>query len=149
MWQRIQTVFLAVIIIALLIALVQPVWHFEGDSKSILLTPFYFSDGLAAVYMPYSITAIIMIAIITIAFTSLRKYKDRVLQMKLGALNSLLLIGAIGSSVYFSMELMKTYEGGAFGLGLYLPAGAVFFNMLANFFIRRDERLVRDSDRLR
>lgn len=150
MWQRIQTVFLCILIIALLISLVQPIWFHQMDGKVVSMTPFYFSeDGATYFYMPYSITAILTIAAITIAITSLRKYKDRVLQMKLGAFNSLLLVAIIGVSVYFSMQLMKKFEGGQYGLGLFLPAGAVFCNMLANFFIRRDERLVRNSERLR
>jgi hypothetical protein len=150
MWQRIQTLFLTVLIIALLISLVQPIWLYHVDGKVVTLTPFYFSeDGSAFLYMPYSVTAILIIAVVTIAFTSIRKYKDRVLQMKLGAFNSLLLVGIIATSVYFSLQLMKKFEGGEYGLGLFLPAGAVVCNMLANFFIRRDERLVRNSERLR
>lgn len=150
MWQRIQTVFLVLLIIVLLISLVQPIWHFADGETEVVLTPFYFLEkGSANLYTPYAIIAILTIACITIAFTSARKFKDRVLQMKLGAFNSLLLVGVIGGSVYFAMELAKNYEGGTYGPGLYLPGAAVLFNMLANFFIRRDEKLVRNSDRLR
>ena len=33
--------------------------------------------------------------------------------------------------------------------GLYLPAAAILFVVLANYFIRKDERLVKSMDRLR
>ena len=36
-----------------------------------------------------------------------------------------------------------------FKLGTMLPMGGLIFNSLANRFIRRDEKLVRDSDRMR
>jgi hypothetical protein len=67
----------------------------------------------------------------------------------MGALNSLFMAGTIASAVIFSNQLMKTYSGGVYGLGLWLPGIAVVCNLLANRFIRRDEKLVRDSNRLR
>jgi len=70
--------------------------------------------------------------------------------MKLGALNSLFMAVTIFSSVYFATDLIKATEaGGRYGLGLWLPGLAVICNLVANFFIRKDERLVRDSERLR
>jgi hypothetical protein len=85
----------------------------------------------------------------TVAFISIGKFKNRYTQMKLGAFNSLLIAGTMASAVYFATQLSKTVEGGAFGLGLWLPGAAVVCNLLANQFIRRDERIVKDSDRLR
>ena len=150
MWQRIQTVFLTIIIIVLLLSLVQPIWILKTDGKEdIVLTPFYFLHEGVYAYVPFCLTAVLSIAVMTIAFTSIRKYKNRMLQMKLVALNSLLLVGVIGSSVYFAVDLLQRFQGGHYGFGLYLPIAAVVSNLLANFFIRRDEKLVRDSDRLR
>jgi hypothetical protein len=51
--------------------------------------------------------------------------------------------------VLFSNQFIKTYQDGKYGLGLWLPGVAVIFNLIANRLIRRDERLVRDSERLR
>ena len=70
------------------------------------------------------------------------------LQVKLGALNSLFMVGIIAAAVLFSNSFVKTF-GGMYGFGLWLPGVAVLSNMLANFFIRRDEKIVRDSNRLR
>jgi hypothetical protein len=69
--------------------------------------------------------------------------------MKLGALNSLFLAGIIVCAYIFSNQLAKTFQGGQYGLGLWLPGVAVLCNLLANRFIRRDEKIVRDSNRLR
>jgi hypothetical protein len=114
-----------------------------------VLTAFYLLKEDNYHYLPYSLTSVLGIAAMTIAFIEIRKYKNRLLQMKLGALNSFLLAGTIGSSFYFSNSMMKTFQSGHFGLGLWLPGIAVICNLFANRFIRRDERIVKDSDRLR
>jgi hypothetical protein len=155
MWQRIQTVFLVIVIISLIAAILFPIWvHQDSIDQMHQLFAFHYSktpingERITA-YFPYSITAILAIAAITIAIIEIGKYKDRVLQMKLGALNSLFLAGMILTAYILSNQLAKTYQGGHFELGLWLPGIAVLCNLLANFFIRRDERIVRDSNRLR
>lgn len=124
-----------------------------------MLTSFYLlteeqgSDGNMQVfsYMPYSVTAMLTVAAITIAILEMTKYKNRMTQMKLGALNSLFLVGVILAAFYFSNQLIKSLNAGngQYGLGMWLPGVAVLCNLLANRFIRRDEKLVRDSNRLR
>jgi glucan phosphoethanolaminetransferase (alkaline phosphatase superfamily) len=154
MWQRIQTVFLVLAIISLIISIFIPIWVLEESSgKSHELYALHYSvteDGVKTThYFPYSLTAILLLAAATIAFTEIRKFKDRFLQIKLGTLNSVFLALALGSAVYFFSQMTKTYPGGHYGLGLYLPAVAVLCNWVAIRFIRRDEKIVRDSDRLR
>jgi hypothetical protein len=150
MWQRIQTVFLAVAILALLISLVLPIWSSEAGDVALVLTAFYYKSGEVYQYNPYCLTAVLAIASATLAFIEITKYKARFTQMKLGALNSLFMAATIGSAVYFAGQLIKSVEsGGQYGLGLWLPGVAVVCNLLANRFIRKDERLVRDADRLR
>ncbi len=100
-------------------------------------------------YLPYCITAVLAVASITLSVIEIGKYKNRMLQMKIGALNSLFLAGTILSAFLLSNQLTKEFGGGQLGLGLWLPGIAVICNLLANRFIRRDEKLVRDSNRLR
>ena len=151
MWQRIQTVFLVIVIIALLASLVLPIWSVEVNGETRVLTSFYYLNNGTYQYNPYSLTAIIAVAAATIALTEITKFKNRLTQIKLGALNSLFLVGVLFGSFYFSNQLMKGLEGtkGQYGLGMWLPFVAVVCNLLANRFIRRDEKLVRDSNRLR
>ena len=145
MWQRIQTVFMALVIISLLVSFILPIWKFENN----VLTAFYFLQETNYQYFPYVLTAVLGVAACTVSFIQIRSFKNRLLQMKLGALNSLFLTCTIGSAFYFSNSMMKTFQAGQFGLGLWMPGAAVVFNLLANQFIRRDEKLVRDSDRIR
>lgn len=149
MWQRVQTIFLCIGVVALFVSLVQPIWTLQNNEGAHILTPFYYLNGDIHQYMPFSLTAILSVASITIIITEIRKYKNRLAQMKLGALNSLILVGVIGSSVYFATQFVNQFQGGSYGFGMYLPVVAVICNLIANYFIRRDEKLVRDSDRLR
>lgn len=157
MWQRIQTVFLAIVIVSLVATIFFPIWVHSDGTNTHELYALHFStkfsgehgDGIHTQYFPYSLTAMVAIAAITIAIIEIRKYKNRLLQMKLGALNSLFIAGTIACAVIFTNPLVKQYEGGKYGLALWLPGIAVICNLLANQFIRRDERIVRDSNRLR
>jgi Na+-transporting NADH:ubiquinone oxidoreductase subunit NqrE len=154
MWQRIQTLFLVIAIISLILSMFYPIWVYEiGPDENHKLSQLNYAvsqNGMTTEdYLPYCITGILTIAAMTIAVIEIRKYKDRVLQMKLGALNSLFMAGSIAAAVIFSNQLEKLYPGGQHALGLWLPGIAVVCNLVSNRFIRRDERIVRDSDRLR
>lgn len=149
MWQRIQTVFLVITIIALLISLIQPVW-IGPEGSTLILTPFYLLQNDQYSYLPYSITAILDVAGITLALIEIRRYDNRLLQMKLGALNTLILAGMMISAIWLSSNLTEQHPAGfRYGVGLYMIFAAVICNWIALRFIRRDERLVKDSERLR
>lgn len=150
MWQRIQTVFLAITILSLAIALVQPIWMVQSGDSMIVLTPFYLLKDSVYTYFPYALTAALAVAGITLTIFEIRRYDNRQLQIKLGALNALILALYMICAVWFSSKLSEEYASGfKYGLGLYLTFVAVIANWLAIRFIRRDERIVKDSDRLR
>lgn len=150
MWQRIQTVFLAFTVIALIISLVQPIWIGQSEGTTIILTPFYLLQNDQYAYLPYSISAMLAVASITLALLELRRYDNRVVQMKLGVLNTLILAGMMVSAMWFSSDLTEKFPNGfKYGIGLYMIFAAVICNWIAVRFIRRDERLVKESDRIR
>lgn len=83
---------------------------------------------------------------------SIFKYKNRMTQVKLNALFSLVSAITIVGAVYYSLKgnaLIVPEQQGAFLMGFYLPVVAMFSNFLANRFIRKDEALVRSADRIR
>ena len=149
MWQRIQTVFLVLTILALGIALVQPVWIGQSGEETITLTPFYLLQQNQYLYIPYSIVAMFAVAGITLSIIEIRRFDNRMLQMKIGALNTLILAGMMISAMWFSSDLTENFPGFRYGWGLYMIFVAVICNWVALRFIRRDERLVKDSDRIR
>ncbi|MBL7839153.1 MAG: DUF4293 domain-containing protein [Cyclobacteriaceae bacterium] len=149
MWQRIQTVFLAVAAIALIVALVQPLWEARVGEEKIILTPFYLLQNNQYLYYPYALTAVLTVAGLTLTFLTIRRYDNRMVQMKLGLFNTLILTAVMGCIVIFVLQLNKQYPLAHNGIAMYFVFGAVVCNWLAVRFIRRDEKLVRDSDRLR
>lgn len=159
MLQRIQTIFLLLVIICMGLTFFFPLWTLlaEDGSKiyelfNLKLNSYSSVDGsLTELYFPYSFVGSLAIASITIAIIEITKFNNRLLQMKLGALNAMLMAATMGLSVYFATDLITSgaSNGGIYGLGLFLPAAAMICNIIANRFIRKDERLVRSVDRIR
>jgi hypothetical protein len=155
MWQRIQTVFLGLVVASMVVSLFLPLLKVVEGAKEIQLFPLHFSTIEAGqrttAYFPYSLTAILMVAAATIAVMEIRRFDNRITQIKLGTLNSLILAAALGSAVYFFTQVSNKYEAGSAHLPpvLWIMFIGVACNWLAVRFIRRDEKLVRDSDRLR
>lgn len=149
MWQRIQTVFLGIGAIALIVALVQPLWEARVGEEKIVLTPFYLLQNGQYAYYPYALTAVLAVAGLTLTFLTIRRYDNRLVQMKLGLFNTLILTGVMICIVLFVVKLNKQYPGGENGIAMWFVFAAVICNWLAVRFIRKDEKLVKDSDRLR
>lgn len=155
MWQRIQTVFLAIVVVVMIASMFFPLWKYV-DSAGVRyeLYPLHYSiingEQRNTAYFPYAVTAVLMIAGATVAVQTIRRYDNRVLQMKLAALNTLLLMLVMGATVYFSSKLNDEFNYVGMSRGaLWTIFAGVLFNWLAMRFIRRDEKIVRDSDRLR
>jgi len=154
MWQRKQTVFLAIAIACLVGMIFFPVWEAKTETTRMTLYPLYYGvkqgETGSVVYFPYCIIAILGIAAATIAVMEIGKFENRLLQLKLGALNSLLMAGCMGSAAYLAIKLIQAnHLSGNYGISLFFPAVAMVCNAIANRFIRKDENLVKDSDRIR
>ncbi len=84
--------------------------------------------------------------VIFLSLATIFLYNNRVLQMNLGKLNIIVLIGLLAYAGYlFSTLTVAT----SLGFGLILPALVFVFTLLANQNIKKDEKLVRSADRLR
>lgn len=158
MLQRIQTVFLLLIVLLMGATLIFPIWSYtaaEGTEIHHVLFALYYegvdaSNNLVTIFFPYSLVATLAIGSITVTIIEISKFKNRLLQMKLGALNSLLMAGTLILAIYFVNNLMESKGvAGGYGVGLYLPGVAMICNVIANRFIRKDEKLVRSVDRIR
>jgi len=160
MLQRVQTVFLALVFVSMIVSVVSPHWQkFHSETKEIA--------QLTAVKLTHYIDinseekqsetwtfyiAILALLASGVSIYSTLSYKNRLTQIKLGALNSLLMGGALILSVYYSFDgekLFNTGMKGAYLVGFYAIFAGLFFNVIANRFIRRDERLARSVDRIR
>lgn len=169
MIQRIQTIFLFITAVLLVVLLFVPIWknqEMNGGTLSgkLLLDAFKLkfdaipnnSDSvITKMFIPEKNVIYIAVLALSAALSSLfsiTKFKNRILQLKLGMLTSLLtsaLLGAIFLAIKQGNDLLNTSNKGEYLIGFFLPIGALIFNMLANRFIKKDENLVRSVDRLR
>ncbi len=163
MIQRIQSVFLFLIAVTLICFLFLPIWSkMDANGQEYVLNAFSLAasstpstTGNTAATLSKSTMVIAILAILAslVALYEIFQYKNRLTQMKLGFLNTLLLAGLMGSCFYYvsyvGEEVIKGPGRGEYEAGFYLPLLALALNALANRFIRRDEQLVRSVDRLR
>ena len=159
MIQRIQSIFLLIVSVAMFAMPFFPLWQInvESESRNLIITAFYSLDkveGQEAVFTPFPYAIIGFIAILAgmVAVIELFKYKNRLTQIKLGALNALLISATLVVSMFLILGANKPYAPEIYGTyypAIYFPVVALVFNLLANRFIRRDEKLVRSVDRLR
>jgi ABC-type enterochelin transport system permease subunit len=127
----------------------------ENGSDFINLTPFYLEQSIGGAaptlhYVPYMFIAALCVAAATLAVIEITRYNNRLLQIKLGALNSLFMAATVVLMFVFSNQIAEEQQAqGQLGIALFLPVAAMIFNLLANRFIRKDEKLVRSVDRIR
>lgn len=161
MIQRIQSVFLLLLVLSMVAMLFLPLWAKTDATtgEEVVLTAWNIKSYMpadAAEGTPVkSAIAIGMLAIAAavIALYEIFQFKNRLNQMKLGLLNTLVLAALLGTSFYYAAyvgaELVKADNNGAYEAGFYFPMLGLLLNALANRFIKRDEDLVRSVDRLR
>lgn len=154
MIQRIQTVFLFLAVIALVVFNIYPYWQSgtapEGEVVNLmsyaLVTGIIDSPTLE--FGLYSIVAGLSGIGIILLMIEIFSYKNRVLQMKIAIGISFLMSINLVLMTYFVIDLQNEHEGG-FGIGIFVFALAMLLNILARRFIQKDEKLIRSVDRLR
>jgi heme/copper-type cytochrome/quinol oxidase subunit 2 len=169
MIQRVQTIFLFLIAVAMVVALTNPLWEKVGPISTEMahLTALQYSQqqsvpqqaGLPAQQLPTTIVTSLWYLALLVALVALSsvyaifQYRNRLTQTALCAVNALMLTAIMGIVLYRALYAGKEYgnpaDQGNFLIGFYAIIAALVFNALANRFIRRDEKLVRGSDRLR
>lgn len=153
MIQRVQSLFLLGVVICLAVFLFLPIWVKTGTATNEMLElkAFSLSTPQGLLTTPYLGIGIAAIISMIVALIELFQFKSRLNQMKLGALNSLIMALTLGATVYLIVTADQLITGpkGDFEPGFYLPIVAMILNIVANRFIRRDELLVRSVDRLR
>ena len=160
MIQRIQSVFLLLMAISMLLMLFFPIWvKGDPDGELVILNAFNlsFEDHSGLIKEVISQKSVIYISIIAlisagISLYSIFQYKNRLTQMKLGLLNSVVIILVVAGAFYAMTKgkaMVSPTDAENFKIGFMLPVIALLFNSLANRFIKRDEKLVRDADRMR
>ncbi|WP_200975717.1 DUF4293 domain-containing protein [Echinicola sp. 20G] len=159
MIQRVQTIFLFLVAVAMLLVTYFPIWSQvnTGQTETMTLTAWYMThldvanDTVIEETGTFYIGALAILAAL-IALYSLSQFKTRTKQMFLNMINSLVMVINLGLIVYltysFNIDFNPTASG-AFMIGFYCIIVAMVFNIVANRFIRKDEMLVKSVDRIR
>ncbi len=161
MIQRIQTIFLFLYIAALISTFFFPVWQkisFDDQTNEVdvivtghVSSVVYDKAGDAIIIDNFWVGGFIIIACI-VAAMSIFSFRNRLTQIKLGTLNSLftsLLVIYYLYEIFYNIDYVDIKDKISFLISFYLIFLAIFFNFLANRFIRKDELLVRESERIR
>lgn len=160
MIQRVQTIFLFLVVIAMGVTIGTPLWEQvatgSGTGDSWNLTAFMMSnlDSTGEVIQSSSKWYIAALASFAglLALISIFQYKNRGKQMMLNMINSLIMVGLV-VTVFLTTngvnEEIQATDSGTFLIGFWAILAAMVCNMVANRFIRKDEALVRSVDRIR
>jgi hypothetical protein len=161
MLQRIQTVFLFIIAVLMVLFQLFPIWTTSPGVEGTVyrLYAFFLFVGPENnpeagnwVFWPFFIPGVFAGLVIIVTLVEAFSYKKRMTQIKMGALNSLLLAGVLISTIWFVNQGQAEWtveHPGNYGIGIFFPVVSIINNLLANRFIRKDENLVRSMDRIR
>ncbi len=152
MWQRAQTIYLALIVICLSLTLVFPFASYPTEAGELTLSIGGLTENAKEVtsLFPYYILIALTLAL---ALFSITQFKDRKRQLALGKINYILIIATVAllfwdtSSIATALNVAE--EDISYGISMFLPVVALPLTFLANRGIKSDEKLIKSVDRLR
>lgn len=158
MIQRVQTIFLFLVAVAMGVTIGTELWNqtgvTQGDTWN--LTAFTLSnlDANGEVIQSSSKWYLGALAAFAglLAMISIFQYRTRSRQMLLNMINSLVMVSLVAATFLTTNGInsaIQAKEGGSYEIGFWSILVAMVMNMLANRFIKKDEALVRSVDRIR
>jgi hypothetical protein len=153
MLQRIQTVYLSLALLSLTLMFAFRISIFTNETSEWFFSVYGLqpshseADGL--IWFPPFVLNVLLIILLLVIITM---FKNRKIQMMLGRLSYLLILGYFVLLYFWTDGIADVLipEGkAAYGAGIYFPVAALAFVFLANRAIKKDEQLVKSLDRLR
>lgn len=153
MIQRIQSVYMLIVEILLIVCLCSPVGRFVSNGNvCAVMNNLTLRDGKGAVlsYSLWALCTIISIAIVT-TLLAIFLFRKRMRQIRFLIFNTILMIGYCIAYIAFIFVLKGQFEGASFTPTAFvaIPVVAIIFNWLAIRAIGADEMMVRAADRIR
>jgi len=157
MIQRIQSLFLLCVLFACIACFSLPFWTYTGQDYNytylVSLFAVELTEGNAQNLFVSTMPIIVIISVSAIlSIVSIFYYKNRLIQIKINNYNlflTIIFIGAIYLWIPYMIEEKLPNAIRNWNYGLILPLFSLIFLILANRFIKKDEKLVRSTDRLR
>ena len=151
MIQRIQSVYLLLVAILLIVAVCLPVGQFIGsDGAAHVFKALGVSSAVGNFQSTWGLFGILLLSAV-IALCTIFLFRNRMLQIRMTIFSSLLLIGYYIAFFVFMFILKKDLNAMGFQIGwaLCLPAVCIILDYLTFRAVYRDELMVRAADRLR
>lgn len=157
MLQRIQTVFLALVVIVGVLASFFSILSFTGYETTYVMNLYktVAADDATNVVAKNMGVGVLQGVVQVLALVIIFLFKNRQLQMKLAKLNILLIALQIAAIVVY-IDTVKSAIGATsedivvnFKFGAAIPLLSLVLTYLAIHFIKKDDKLVRSADRLR
>ncbi|MCE7057385.1 DUF4293 domain-containing protein [Algoriphagus sp. AGSA1] len=158
MIQRVQSIFLLLVAIAMGLTLGMGLWVQDIGSSggSWTLDAFFMKqlDASGEIMISTSNWYIGAIAAFVglLAIISIFQYRNRARQMMINMINSLFMVGLVAIVFLTTNGVNKdigAMDNGTYQVGFWAILAAMVCNMLANRFIRKDEALIKSVDRIR
>lgn len=158
MLQRLQSLFLLIVAIAMGVFIALPLWEKIATDgvQQVYMNAMYLTHQINATQsevQPVLYLAGMAAVVAGIALFAIFKFRNRLIQSALCAANSILMTIILGATVYQTFyKAAKWFEPdqtGDYLYGFYALIVAMLSNVLANRFIRRDEKMVKESNRMR
>jgi len=156
MLQRIQTLYLLVVVVTSIVMFFVPLVSFLSDLLYLKLYVYEFKNLTPDSEVQFSFTTVLPLALINagvliLSLVTIFRYKNRISQVKFVRFNLLLsMLLIVGIFVLYPNIVLRTSEAvSEFEIGAYIPIINLLFLFLANRNILKDEKLVRSVDRLR
>lgn len=162
MLERPQSLLLLVTVLAALIGTQVPLWM-EVDPQTGCgyavnawcreeFGPQDSSLPVSTTYYPHILVGMLLVLSAMMAAYAISQYRDRALQLQIGAVNTVMLGAAMVIVCYLVVQQCGSSWSTLVGqceLGCLLPIVALGSNLSASYCIRRDEELVRSAERIR
>ncbi len=150
MIQRIQTIFLFLVVVLLTTFNFLPYWQSNTGDMALLTYAYQITEGdnMVLEFGLYTAVAVLSGIGALVALIEIFMFKNRVLQMMMSVINSFIILMTAGLMAYLVFEIQKS-DPGTLEPGYFTLAMAMFMNILARRFIQKDENLVRSVDRIR
>jgi hypothetical protein len=164
MIQRVQTLFLLGVAIAMALMFVLPLWEKSNGDQSmkmeldvLYLYEYQKSAGDSSNWSESSRTPVFYIGIAAglsslLALIAIFRFKNRPQQIRINALGAFTIMATLGIAAYFiymGENELGFQQRGIFKPGFFLPVGSLILISLANRFIKKDDALVKSVDRIR
>ena len=125
---------------------IQTVWIFLAIIGAVFL---FITGQDFSVFGPVPFISVVCVILVFLGFISILSYKDRKRQIQLNNISMIINALLLGLLAYWLLTLSGGIDFPEKGIEPVFPLLSIICLLIANVYIRKDERLVKSVDRLR